>query len=84
MKDIMIYSAWIGAGCMGVGLSKEQAIAAATAEGRNTGLWGPDGLERGSFETEEEFVEALDIGEDWLSECSRDVLFLLDTREVPE
>lgn len=84
MKDIIIYHAWIGGGCMGVGLSEQQAVAESTALGRAEEMWGPGGSERGAFETEEDFVEALDVGSDWLSECSRDVLSLLNTRECPE
>lgn len=86
MKDVKIYHAWIGAGLMGVGLSAVQATEDALQAARSAGIIRPslgDG-DSPHFETEREFCSALDIGAEWLSECSQTVLNAIDTREIPE
>lgn len=82
--DVRIYHTWLGDGLMGVGLTKDQAVEMARESGKDTGAWGKDGTLRGAFDSEDDYMNVLDVGSDWLSECSLTVLALLTTREEGE
>jgi len=84
MKDVRIYHAWIGEMLMGVGLTEDQAVEHALKSGEESDSWGDDGRERGAFGSKEEYLDALDVSSDWLSDCDLTILSLLETREVED